>query len=140
VEPIPVGTGVRLGVERGAQVLGLDELLDGGQPGRCQSPSRGQPLDALLVCFGPAAATLSRGDQQLGAVGVERFAEFCDRHLRHADDCMREHVQSAEFDRLLVAAVQRAFPPMSTSSWSPTTTACSAPGPTTSARPQAKRD
>src|SRR5512132_2013166 len=77
VEPIPVGTGTRLGVERGAQVLGLDQLLDGvqrrpapirlgvgdgGQPGRCQSPSRGQPLDALLVCFEPAAATLSRGN------------------------------------------------------------------------------
>jgi hypothetical protein len=78
VEPIPVGTGVRLGVERGAQVLGLDELLDGGQPGRCQSPSRGQPLDALLVCFGPAAATLSRGDQQLGAVGVEAATDAVD--------------------------------------------------------------
>jgi hypothetical protein len=51
------------------------------------------------------------GDEQLGAVGVERFAEFCDRHLRHADDCMREYVQSAEFDRLLVATVQQAFPP-----------------------------
>jgi hypothetical protein len=43
-------------------------------------------------------------------LGVGRFAEFCDRHLRHGDDCMREYVQSAEFDRLLVATVQRAFP------------------------------
>jgi hypothetical protein len=84
---------------------------DGGQPGRCQSPSGGQPLDALFVRPGPAATTLSGDDEQLGAVGVDRFAEFCDRHLRHADDCMREYVQSAEFDRLLVATVQRAFPP-----------------------------
>ena len=30
-EAIPVGTGIRLGVERGAQVLGLDQLLDGVQ-------------------------------------------------------------------------------------------------------------
>jgi hypothetical protein len=42
---------------------------------------------------------------------ADPFAEFCDRHLRHADDSMREYVQSAEFDRLLVATVQRAFPP-----------------------------
>jgi RsiW-degrading membrane proteinase PrsW (M82 family) len=32
-------------------------------------------LDALLVCFGPAAATLSRGNQQLGAVGAEALVE-----------------------------------------------------------------
>jgi hypothetical protein len=53
-EAIPVGTGIRLGVERGAQVLGLDQLLDGvqrrpalirlgvgdsGQPGRARSTS-----------------------------------------------------------------------------------------------------
>ena len=73
-------------------------------------------------------------------LGVERFAEFCDRHLRHADDCMREYVQSAEFDRLLVATVQRAFPPHEHEQLVAHYHGLLVPGPTTSARPQAKRD
>lgn len=42
---------------------------------------------------------------------VDRFAEFCERHLAHADDCMRGYVESGEFDELLVTTVRRAFPP-----------------------------
>jgi hypothetical protein len=42
---------------------------------------------------------------------AERFADFCDRHLPHADDCMAAYVASAEFDDLLVATVRAAFPP-----------------------------
>jgi hypothetical protein len=41
----------------------------------------------------------------------DRFAEFCERHLGHADECMVEYVESAEFDELLVATIRRAFPP-----------------------------
>jgi hypothetical protein len=41
----------------------------------------------------------------------DRFAEFCERHLGHADECMLEYVESAEFDELLVATIRRAFPP-----------------------------
>jgi hypothetical protein len=41
----------------------------------------------------------------------DRFREFCERHLAHADECMLEYVESAEFDDLLVATIQRAFPP-----------------------------
>jgi hypothetical protein len=39
------------------------------------------------------------------------FREFCERHLAHADECMLEYVESAEFDELLVATIRRAFPP-----------------------------
>jgi len=42
---------------------------------------------------------------------ADRFTEFCDQHLASADDCMRDYVASPEFDDLLVATVQRAFPP-----------------------------
>jgi hypothetical protein len=46
-----------------------------------------------------------------GYYEADRFAEFCDRHLAHADECMLEYVESAEFNDLLVAIIQRAFPP-----------------------------
>ena len=39
-----------------------------------------------------------------------RFQEFCDQHLAHADECLHEYVDGAEFDDLLVTTVQRAFP------------------------------
>jgi hypothetical protein len=42
---------------------------------------------------------------------VDRFAEFCDTHLAHAEDAMREYIRSAEFDAHLVATIRRAFPP-----------------------------
>jgi hypothetical protein len=42
---------------------------------------------------------------------ADRFAEFCDRHLAHADDCMASYIESPEFDAHLVATIQRAFPP-----------------------------
>ncbi len=45
-----------------------------------------------------------------GYYEADRFAEFCERHLPHADDRMREYVESPEFDHLLVTTVQRAFP------------------------------
>jgi hypothetical protein len=45
-----------------------------------------------------------------GYYEADRFAEFCARHLPHADECMRAYVDSAEFDRLLVDTVRRAFP------------------------------
>jgi hypothetical protein len=41
---------------------------------------------------------------------VDRYREFCERHLPHADDCMHDYVQSREFDRLLVTIVKNAFP------------------------------
>jgi hypothetical protein len=53
---------------------------------------------------------------------------------------MREYVQSAEFDRLLVATVQRTFPPHEHEQLVAHYHGLLAPGPTTSARPQAKRD
>jgi hypothetical protein len=46
-----------------------------------------------------------------GYHGADRFREFCDRHLAHADDCMAEYVESPEFDAHLVTTIQRAFPP-----------------------------
>jgi hypothetical protein len=42
---------------------------------------------------------------------ADRFREFCDTHLAHAEDCMREYVSSPEFDAHLVTTIQRAFPP-----------------------------
>ena len=42
---------------------------------------------------------------------ADRFAEFCDRHLASAEECMAAYVDSQAFDDLLVATVQRAFPP-----------------------------
>jgi hypothetical protein len=41
---------------------------------------------------------------------TDRFAEFCQRHLAHADECMVTYIQSAEFDDLLVRTVRAAFP------------------------------
>jgi hypothetical protein len=41
---------------------------------------------------------------------LDRYQEFCQRHLAHADECMREYVDSHEFDELLVTTVRRAFP------------------------------
>jgi len=41
---------------------------------------------------------------------VDRYREFCDRHLAHADDCMREYVESEQFDRIMVGIVRSAFP------------------------------
>jgi hypothetical protein len=41
---------------------------------------------------------------------TDRFAEFCQRHLAHAEECMVAYVQSAEFDDLLVRTVRAAFP------------------------------
>jgi cellulase/cellobiase CelA1 len=66
---------------------------------------------------------------------ADRFAEFCDQHLAHAEDCMAEYISSDQFDAHLVTTIQRAFPRTSTSSPSPTTAGCSAPGPTTRMRP-----
>jgi hypothetical protein len=40
---------------------------------------------------------------------VDRFAEFCERHLAHAEECMVAYVESAEFDDLLVRTVRGAF-------------------------------
>jgi hypothetical protein len=42
---------------------------------------------------------------------ADRFRAFCDQHLAHAEDCMREYIESPEFDAHLVACIQRAFPP-----------------------------
>jgi len=42
---------------------------------------------------------------------ADRFNAFCDTHLAHADDCMREYIESPQFDAHLVACIQRAFPP-----------------------------
>jgi hypothetical protein len=42
---------------------------------------------------------------------ADRFAEFCDQHLAHADECMAEYVESLQFDDLLVATIRQAFPP-----------------------------
>jgi hypothetical protein len=41
---------------------------------------------------------------------TDRFAEFCQRHLAHADECMVTYIQSAEFDELLVRTIRAAFP------------------------------
>jgi uncharacterized Zn finger protein len=41
---------------------------------------------------------------------VDAYQEFCDRHLPHVDEAMAEYIASAEFDRLLVTTVTRAFP------------------------------
>jgi hypothetical protein len=41
---------------------------------------------------------------------TDRFAEFCQRHLAHADECMVTYIQSAEFDDLLVRTIRTAFP------------------------------
>jgi hypothetical protein len=42
---------------------------------------------------------------------ADRFREFCDQHLAHADECMAEYIGSEQFDAHLVACIQRAFPP-----------------------------
>ena len=42
---------------------------------------------------------------------VERYEEFCDRHLAHVDEAMAGYIDSPAFDDVLVATVTRAFPP-----------------------------
>jgi hypothetical protein len=42
---------------------------------------------------------------------ADRFAEFSQRHLANADECMVEYIESPQFDAHLVACIQRAFPP-----------------------------
>jgi hypothetical protein len=42
---------------------------------------------------------------------VERYREFCERHLPHVDEAMAAYVDSPAFDKLLVETVTRAFPP-----------------------------
>ena len=41
---------------------------------------------------------------------VDKYTEFCARHLAHLDDVAVEWVQSGEFDDLLVATVRSTFP------------------------------
>ena len=42
---------------------------------------------------------------------ADRFSEFCDRHLAHAEECMAEYIDSDQFDAHLVATIRGAFPP-----------------------------
>jgi hypothetical protein len=42
---------------------------------------------------------------------ADRFREFCDQHLAHAEECMAEYVDSPQFDDHLVRTIQHAFPP-----------------------------
>jgi hypothetical protein len=42
---------------------------------------------------------------------VERYEEFCARHLSHVDEAMAAYIDSRAFDDVLVATVTRAFPP-----------------------------
>jgi hypothetical protein len=42
---------------------------------------------------------------------ADRFAEFCDQHLAHADECMAEYISSDQFDAHLVRTIHQAFPP-----------------------------
>ena len=42
---------------------------------------------------------------------ADRFREFCDRHLAHAEECMAEYIASPQFDAHLVETIRRAFPP-----------------------------
>ena len=46
-------------------------------------------------------------DEQLE---VERYTEFCARHLAHLDDVSVEWVESDEFDRLLIDTVRTTYP------------------------------
>jgi hypothetical protein len=41
---------------------------------------------------------------------LERYEEFCARHLGHVDEAMAGYVASPAFDGLLVDTVRRAFP------------------------------
>jgi hypothetical protein len=41
---------------------------------------------------------------------VERYQEFCARHLAHVDEVCVEWVESADFDRLLIDTVQSTYP------------------------------
>jgi hypothetical protein len=41
---------------------------------------------------------------------VERYQEFCARHLAHVDEAMVSYIDSPAFDDVLVATVTRAFP------------------------------
>jgi hypothetical protein len=41
---------------------------------------------------------------------VERYQDFCARHLAHVDEAMAEYIDSPAFDDLLVETVTRAFP------------------------------
>jgi hypothetical protein len=42
---------------------------------------------------------------------ADRFAEFCDTHLGHAEALMAEYVESPQFDAHLVRTIRQAFPP-----------------------------
>jgi hypothetical protein len=41
---------------------------------------------------------------------LDRYREFCDKHLANTEECMADYVESDQFDRLLVATVRHAFP------------------------------
>jgi hypothetical protein len=45
-----------------------------------------------------------------GQLEVDRYQEFCARHLAHVDEVCTEWVEGAEFDRLLVATVVSTYP------------------------------
>jgi hypothetical protein len=41
---------------------------------------------------------------------VDRYAEFCDRHLAHVDEAMVDYVRSPAFDDMLINTVRTTFP------------------------------
>jgi hypothetical protein len=41
---------------------------------------------------------------------VERYREFCERHLAHVDEVSVAWVESPEFDRIIVDTVRNTFP------------------------------
>ena len=41
---------------------------------------------------------------------MDRYQEFCARHLAHVDEASVEWVESADFDRLLVDTVVSTYP------------------------------
>lgn len=47
-------------------------------------------------------------DQQLD---VDRYREFCERHLAHVDELSVAWVESPDFDRIIVDTVRNTFPP-----------------------------
>jgi hypothetical protein len=47
-------------------------------------------------------------DKQLD---VDRYQEFCDRHLAHIDELSVAWVESPDFDRIIVDTVRNTFPP-----------------------------
>jgi hypothetical protein len=85
----------------------------------CAVTGRAMRLDTELArWFALAADPAASWEEKLASYRalahdyyeLDRYHEFCERHLAGADECMHSYIRSKDFDRLLVATITQAFP------------------------------